>query len=195
MVEIASDKYKELKKEVSRLASMANKRIARLERNELTNLPAYNSWVQHGSIRFSVKGKDYHELQKEFWRVKNFLDNKTSLVRSANTVLKEMAQNTGIEYNSVKDLKTKAKQFFELANKIREYYKVSNLMAEALDYQKIWEQINTQLKEGEYELGVGIETDRILESLINRLDELTEVENNREGYRDSSGMMWDFIDL
>ena len=32
----ASDKYKELRKEVSRMASMANKRIDRLERNNLT---------------------------------------------------------------------------------------------------------------------------------------------------------------
>ena len=44
MVQKATDKYKELKKEVSRMASMANKRLKRLEKNELTDLPAYKSW-------------------------------------------------------------------------------------------------------------------------------------------------------
>ena len=58
MVQLASDKYLELKKEVSRMASMANKRLVRLERNELTDLPAYQSWVQNGAIKFSVANKD-----------------------------------------------------------------------------------------------------------------------------------------
>jgi hypothetical protein len=43
MVKLASEKYLELKKEVSRMASMANKRLRRLEKNELTDLPAMGS--------------------------------------------------------------------------------------------------------------------------------------------------------
>ena len=39
-VNLASDKYKELRAEVSRMASMANKRLNRLENNNLTMLPA-----------------------------------------------------------------------------------------------------------------------------------------------------------
>ena len=135
--QIASEKYLELKKEVSRMASMANKRLKRLERNELTDLPAYQSWVKDGAVKFSVKGKDYNQLQSEFWRLKRFLDNKTSLVRQANKYLREMAENTGIKYNGLADLKTKAREFFRLSDKIKEYYKMSELNALALDYQKI----------------------------------------------------------
>lgn len=194
MVKLASDKYLELKKEVSRMASMANKRLVRLERNELTELPAYKSWQENGSIRFSVRGKDYNELQAEFWRLKNFLDNKTSLVRQANKFLKDMAKTTGIKYGNLTELKAKSKQFFELANKAKEYYKMANQSALALDYQKIWEQINTQIKEGDLKIGEGIETDELLERFLEKMKEVEKVEDNQEGYREDSSE-WDFIKL
>ena len=192
--QIASEKYLELKKEVSRMASMANKRLVRLERNELTNLPAYQSWVDGGSIKFSVKGKDYNQLQSEFWRLKRFLDNKTSLVRQANNYLREMAENTGIKYNSLADLKAKSKEFFRLADKIKEYYKISESNALALDYQKIWEQINVQIKQGILDL-TGVEsTEETLQIFINELDRVSQVENNQEGFKEGI-KDWDFIKI
>ena len=194
MVQLASEKYLELKKEVSRMASMANKRLVRLERNELTNLPAYQSWVDGGSIKFSVKGKDYNQLQSEFWRLKRFLDNKTSLVRQANNYLREMAENTGIKYNSLADLKAKSKEFFRLADKIKEYYKISESNALALDYQKIWEQINVQIKQGILDL-TGVEsTEETLQIFINELDRVSQVENNQEGFKEGI-KDWDFIKI
>lgn len=194
MVKLASDKYLELKKETSRMASMANKRLVRLERNELTELPAYKSWVDGGGIKFSVANKDYNQLQSEFWRLKNFLDNKTSTVRQANSFLKKMASNTGIEYNGLADLKNKAKQFFKLADKIKEYYKASELNALALDYQKIWEQINTQVKQGVIDI-TGIEgTEQTLQRFIDEIDRVSQVEKNQEGFKED-GKDWDFIKI
>ena len=191
---LASDKYLELKKETSRLASMANKRIVRLERNELTELPAYKSWVEGGSIKFSVRGKDYNELQAEFWRLKRFLDNKTSLVRQANNFLKDMAKNTGIKYNGLADLKTKSNEFFKLADKIKEYYKASEQSALALDYQKIWEQINTQIKQGVFQIGEEQNTEQILQKFIQEIDRVKTVENNEEGFKEGA-KEWDFIKI
>lgn len=192
--QIASEKYLELKKEVSRMASMANKRLRRLERNELTELPAYKSWVESGAIKFSVKGKDYNQLQSEFWRLKRFLDNKTSLVRQANKYLREMAENTGIKYNSLADLKAKSKEFFRLAEKVKEYYKMSELNALALDYQKIWEQINIQIKQGVLDL-TGVEsTEETLQRFINEIDKVSQVENNQEGFKEDY-KDWDFIKI
>lgn len=193
MVQLASDKYLELKKEVSRMASMANKRLVRLERNELTDLPAYQSWVQNGAIKFSVANKDYNQLQSEFWRLKNFLDNKTSLVRQANKFLKDMAEATGIKYGNLSELKAKSKQFFELANKVKEYYKSANQSARALDYQKIWQQINTQIKRGEIEIGKGLSTDEVLQRFLKAMEEVEPVEQMQEGYKDKGN--WDFIKL
>lgn len=194
MVKVASEKYLELKKEVSRMASMANKRLKRLERNELTDLPAYQSWVKGGAIKFSVKGKDYNQLQAEFWRLKRFLDNKTSLVRGANKYLREMAENIGIKYNSLAELKAKSKEFFRLAEKIKEYYKMSELSALALDYQKIWEQINVQIKKGILDL-TGVEsTEERLQRFIQEIEKVAQVENNQEGFKEGI-KDWDFIKI
>ena len=194
VVKLASDKYLELKKETSRMASMANKRLVRLERNELTELPAYKSWVEGGGIKFGVANKDYNQLQAEFWRLKNFLDNKTSTVRQANKFLREMASNTGIKYNGLADLKTKANQFFKLADKVKEYYRASELNALALDYQKIWEQINVQIKQGVIDI-TGVEsTESTLQKFIQELDRVSQVENNQEGFKED-GKDWDFIKI
>lgn len=193
MVQVASDKYLQLKKEVSRMASQANKRLVRLESNELTELPAYKSWFDGGAIKFSVKGKDYNQLQAEFWRLKNFLDNKTSLVRQANKYLRDMANVTGIKYGNLSELKAKSRQFFELANKVKEYYKASEQSAMALDYQKIWEQINLQIKQGEIQIGQEQSTDEVLQQFLNAMDKVAEIETGQEGYRESGE--WDFIKL
>lgn len=194
MVKLASEEYRKFRREVSRMASMANKRLERLERNELTDLPAYQSWVKDGAVRFGVRGKDYNEVQAEFWRLKRFLDNKTSLVREANKYLREIAENTGIKYNGLADLKTKSKKFFELANKIKEYYKMSEKSALALDYQKIWEQINVQVKQGIIDL-TGVEsTEETLQRFIDEIERVSQVEKNQEGFKEGI-KEWDFIKI
>ena len=193
-VKLASDEYKVLRKEVSRMTSMANKRIKRLESNELTELPAYKSWYDNGHIKFSVKGKDYNQLQSEFWRLKRFLDDKTSTVRQANKFLQEMASNTGIKYNGLADLKSKSKQFFDLAEKIKQYYQSANQSAIALDYQKIWQQINTQIKQGVIEIGGTESTESVLNKYLDEMNKVQPVENNKEGYKDNNSI-WDFIEI
>lgn len=192
-VKKASDEYKRLRKEVSRLASIANKRLDRLESNNLTMLPAYESWSQNGKVRFSVKGKSKQEVQAEYWRLKNFLDNKTSTIKEANKFLKEMAQNTGIQYNGLNDLKTKSKRFFELANKIKEYNQKINQSAQALDYQKIWVQINTAVKQDYINLADAVSSDEQLERFLEYMDKVQPVENNREGYSINQ-QVYDWID-
>lgn len=193
-VKLASDKYKELRAEVSRMASMANKRLNRLENNNLTMLPAYQAWEQNGSIRFSVKGKDYNQLQAEFWRLKNFLDDRTSTVRKANAFLREMAENTGIKYNGLEDLKNKSAKFFELAEKIREYNQAIGQAAQALDYQKIWQQINTAVQQDALDLSEAVSSDEQLERFLDFMNEVQSVEDNQEGYS-LTNSNFDFVEI
>lgn len=193
-VNLASDKYKELKAEVSRMASMANKRLNRLESNNLTMLPAYQAWEQNGSIRFSVKGKDYNQLQAEFWRLKNFLDDRTSTVREANAFLREMAENTGIKYNGLEDLKSKSTRFFELAEKIREYNQAIGQAAQALDYQKIWQQINTAVQQDALDLSEAVSSDEQLERFLDFMNDVQPVEDNKEGYS-LTNSNFDFVEI
>ena len=190
----ASDKYKELRKEVSRMASMANKRIDRLERNNLTMLPAYQAWEKNGSVRFSVKGKSYEETQAEYWRLKKFLDDRTSTVKQANDFLREMAENTGIQYNGLEDLKTKSAKFFELADLIKQYNQSINQSAQALDYQKIWKDINTYVLDTDADLADAVSSEEQLEKFLNYMNLVQPVKNNQEGFS-LNGNKWDFIEL
>lgn len=192
-VKLASDKYLELKKEVSRMASMANKRLNRLESNNLTLLPAYREWEQHGAIKFSVRGKNYNQLQSEYWRLKHFLDDRTSTVRQANKFLREMAENTGIKYRGLEDLKSKSKQFFELAEKIKQYNMSINQSAQALDYQKIWQQINTYVNNTNTDLASAISSDEQLERFLQFMEKVQPVEDKKEGY--AVGNEWDFVEI
>lgn len=193
-VNLASDKYKELRAEVSRMASMANKRLNRLENNNLTMLPAYQAWEQNGSIRFSVKGKDYNQLQAEFWRLKNFLDDRTSTVRKANAFLREMAENTGIQYHGLEDLKNKSARFFELAEKIREYNQAIGQAAQALDYQKIWQQINTAVQQDALDLSEAVSSDEQLERFLDFMNDVQPVEDDKEGYS-LTNSNFDFVEI
>lgn len=193
-VKKASDKYKELRKEVSRMASMANKRIDRLERNNLTMLPAYQAWESNGSVRFSVKGKSYEETQAEYWRLKKFLDDRTSTVKQANDFLKEMAENTGIQYQGLEDLKAKSAKFFELADLIKQYNQSINQSAQALDYQKIWKDINTYVLDTDADLADAMSSEEQLEKFLEYMNMVKPVEDNQEGFS-LNGNKWDFIEL
>lgn len=192
-VPVASDKYKALRKEVSRMASAANKRLNRLQANDLQALPAFQAWEQNGAIKFSVKGKDYNQLQSEYWRLKNFLDDRTSTVRGANDFLREMAKNTGIKYNGLADLKEKSRSFFELAEKIKQYNKAIGQAAAALDYQKIWAQINEYVKRGDIELNAALSSEAQLEKYLQAMNEVQPVEDDLEGYLSSGD--WDFVEI
>jgi len=191
----ASEQYKKLSKEASRLASMANKRIERLERNDLTDSPAFKAWERGGRIRFSVKGKSYNELQREFWRLKNFLSAETSTVRGAINVLKDIADNTGLKYKTIKQLKASAGKFFELSEKVETYYKSIGEQGKSLDYQRIWEQVNTYLNTQKIDLSAVLSIETTLQGLIEQLDKLEPYTPNvNEGFSES-GTQYDFIDL
>lgn len=175
-VEEIKSEEKELRKQVSRLASMANKRIQRLEQSELTDTPAYKSWEENGAHKFSVRGKTYQEVQAEYWRVKKFIENKTSTVTGAKQVLYDMASATGIEYTDIADLQAKASSFFSIASKVKQYLQSVGDSAVALDYQKIWEQINLYIKEENVELA-GVEGDlQAIDDIVSRMLQLKEEE-------------------
>lgn len=153
-VDKKAERIRAFRREASRLVSMANKRLIRLEANKLTDAPAYQKLVEimGPKPRFGIRGKSYNEVQREVAIMRQFLNAKTSTVRGANRVLKEMARNTGIKYKNLKELRSKAKQFFELASKIEQYLRTVDDMASAIGYQRIWEQINTYVKEQRIDL-------------------------------------------
>ena len=150
-VSAKAKKINEDRREASRLASLANKRVQRLEANGLQDSPAYQMYLKTGG-KFGVKGKSHNELQQEVSRLKRFIDMNTSTVKGVTNTLKEMAANTGISYANMKELKQKSAKFFELASKVEQYLRTVEDMASAIGYQKIWETINQYVKSGEIDL-------------------------------------------
>lgn len=143
---------KEYRKEVTKIVSVANKRIKRLEKSKLTDSPAYQKWLNEGGVKFSVKGKTHNQLQREVARLKKFMESETSTVRGLNNTLKNMAKATGVKYKNLRDLQSKAKNFFTLASKVEQYLRSVNDIASAIGYQKIWTAINQYVKKEKIDL-------------------------------------------
>ena len=165
----------EFRKEVSRLASLANKRIQRLEDAKLTDSPAYQKWVENGAVKFGVKGKTYNQLQSEMARLNRFINAQTSTIRGINSNLKEMAANTGIKYGTLKELRSKAANFFELSSKVEQYLRTVNDMASAIGYNKIWEVINEYVEREKIDLS---EAENNIDELSKMVSELIVQQQN-----------------
>lgn len=172
--QIRQQKIKDFRKEASRLASMANKRIARLEKAGLVDSPAYNKFKRDGSIKFGIKGKDYNQVQQEVARINSFLNNKTSTIRGVETTLKTLADNTGIKYETLDDIKAQSGKFFELANKVEQYLRLVEDRASAVDYHKIWEAINTFTQDNEIDLTNNVSVDNYITEIVKIIDQETE---------------------
>lgn len=194
-VTVASVEYKRLKKETSRLASMANKRLDRLESNNLTMMPAYMAWESNGSIRFSVKGKTYNQLQSEYWRIKHFLDDRTSTVRQANAYLKEMANNIGLRYGSLEELKDASAMFFELASKIEQYNRTIDESVRAMDYQRIWSEIHNYIRDDDISLADATDSNELLQGYIDYMNNLVPVEGGRQEGFSLDGTHFEFVTI
>ena len=150
-IDAIESEQKALRAQVSQLASMANKRLELLEKNELTSSPAYQKWEQNGSHRFSVGGKSYSEVQSEYWRVKDFLEMRTSSVTGTKAVLQEIATNIGwgkIDFDNIALTQEQLSNFFKIADTVSQYLDSVDESAAALDYQEIWDTINAAYQEG-----------------------------------------------
>ena len=194
-VTVASVEYKRLKKETSRLASIANKRLDRLENNNLTMMPSYMSWQANGAIRFSVKGKTYNQLQSEYWRVKHFLDERTSTVRQANAFLKQMADNIGLRYGSLEELKDASAMFFELASKIEQYNRTIDSSVRAMDYQRIWTEIHNYIRDDDISLADATDSNELLQGYIDYMNNLVQVEGGTQEGFSLDGTHFEFVTI
>lgn len=172
--QIRQANIKKYRREASRLASMANKRIARLEKAGLIDSPAYKKFQRDGATKFGIRGKDYNQVQQEVARMNNFLHSKTSTIKGVETTLKTLADNTGIKYTSLDDIKAQSGKFFELSNKVEQYLRLVEDRASAVDYNKIWEAINTFTQDNEIDLTNNVSVDNYIEEIVRIIDQETE---------------------
>ena len=145
-----AQKLRAERQEASRLASLANKRLKRLEEKGYTNSPAYKATNGY----FSVRGKSQAEVQAMIREMNKFINATTSTIRGTNKYAKEIAENTGIKYNNLKQLQKMIPKFFELSSKIEQYLRNVEDMASAIDYNQIWEQVNVYVQDNKIDLSI-----------------------------------------
>lgn len=154
-----TEEERKLRAEARRLVSMANKRLKRLEEQDLIESPAYKKWVEDGAQKFSVKGKNMEEVKQEVARMNDFLKKQTSTVRGAKQYFKNVASEVGIKkLDDFTDLQRKLNTFFETTAKIKEYLYNSKEIGVAIGYQKIWEVVSDYVEEVGHELELTEET-------------------------------------
>lgn len=173
-------KIAKLKAQVSRLSSRANARLRRLEKAELTDSPAYQYWKNTGGVNFGVRGKDYNQLQAELARLNGFLNAKTSTVRGAKKVLKEIGFNTGLA-GDYRQIMANSSNFFRLAGMVEEYLNSAEGVAQSINYREIWQAVNTYVQTNGIELD-NAETD--IESIVPLIAEIAQLEQQKRARLD-----------
>lgn len=158
---IFTDKERKYRQEASRKASMANKRLMRLEQLDLTMSPTYKKWVDEGGQKFGIKGKSTQEVKVEVARLNKFLKQTTSTVRGTKKYLTNIAEQVGIkQWGSFQSLNNQLSSFFEVSDRVREYLKNTKEVSVSIGYKKIWEQVN------EYAETVGKEFTSLNEDIV-----------------------------
>ena len=176
-----TEKEREYRQEASRKVSMANKRLKRMEEQNLTVSPAYKKWIDEGGQKFGIKGKSTQEVKAEVARLNKFLNQATSTVRGSKKYLNNIASQVGIvNYDSYQSLSNQLKDFFEVSERVREYVKNSKEISVSIGYKKIWEEVT------EYAETVGKEFNSLNADIVeiassitkanayNKLDDLTD---------------------
>ena len=85
----------DLRKAVSTMSSVANKRLKRMENRNIFFGDDKGGETLSGVRKFSVRGKTLSEVKREFKRVKNFLDNPQSSITGMWNTLKKVKQKWG----------------------------------------------------------------------------------------------------
>lgn len=103
--------------------------------------------------------------------------------------MKEIANLTGVEYKSVKELPAKLENFFRISEKVEEYLRNVEGSASAIGYHKIWEVVNEVVETEKIDL---TETEGDLtDEVIRKINELIEMEYETEWVR--SELNWTTI--
>lgn len=134
---------KKYRQEASRKVSMANKRLKRIEQQNLTMSPAFKKWIDEGGQKFGIKGKSMEEVRIEVARLNKFLKQTTSTVTGTKKYLTNIASQVGIkQWGSFQSLNNQLRGFFAVADRVQEYLKNSKEVSVSIGYKKIWEQVN-----------------------------------------------------
>lgn len=139
---VFSELERKYRQEASRKVSMANKRLKRMEEQNLSMSPAFRNWIDEGGQKFGIKGKSMEEVRLEVARLNKFLKKTTSTVTGTKKYLSNIAGEVGIkQWGSFQSLNHQLKGFFEVAERVQEYLRNTKETAVSIGYKKVWERV------------------------------------------------------
>ena len=141
--QIARLSEKELRKAINQLNSVANKRLARIERRHLELVsPAYQSVLVYrgGRFRISEPGATKGVLRIDLGDVKRFLENKTSRIPGVKSNLNRLKEITGLKTEE------EINEFFKLYEKFKEE---QALTVYQFGYRNVWKGIKDFVQSSE----------------------------------------------
>lgn len=173
-------------KDFNKLVSKANKRLRRLEKKGWKT-GAYKKAKMTGGAFHNKRGASYHEKAREYQRVKNFLNSKTSTVRGSTKVVKDMLSRTGLSdmlgdtadtivtsemVDSVANgvvSTTIINKFFDIASMVDEYLK--NHRGTKISSDEIWRSVHdTYLSDYDIDFE-DVDPDEMVGNVVRKLHE------------------------
>lgn len=174
-----TDAERKYRQEASRKVSMANKRLQRMEQQNLKMSPAYKKWVDEGGQKFGIKGKNHTEVKAEVARLNKFLNQTTSTVKGTKKYLTNIADQVGIkQWDDFQSLSNQLQGFFDVSEKVQDYLRNTKEVSVSIGYKKVWEEVNEYADEmGEELSDLNNDVAEIAEKVVqanatNRLDNL-----------------------
>ena len=180
-------KRNELATVVRTANAVANKRLKRLEKNEM-DTPAALA-IRRSGGNFSTKGKSLNQLRAEYMRVTGFLNAKTSTVRGANATLKQIASSTNISYKRVGELNSKLSKFFDLYSKVEQYLQNSLQIANAVGSDTVMQVVSDYVRDQEQTIKAGMTDYKDMVESISKVLATKYIEQAENNFAD------DFTDL
>lgn len=185
-----SAKERKYRQEASRKVSMANKRLKRLEEQNLTMSPAYKKFIDEGGQKFGIRGKSKEEVKLEVARLNQFLKMTTSTVKGTKQYMTNIASEVGIkQWGSFQSLNAQLKGFFDVSEKVREYLKNVKEISVSIDYKKIWELVS------EYAETVGKDFNSLNEDIVEIAESILKANTYSKVDELTDEFMRSFIDL
>lgn len=146
---------KELRSNITKLVSTANKRISRLKKSNVPSQALTNLSVEKFSIR-GLKGK---QLEGLFRELKNYLQAETSTVSGAKAVRKRTIKS--LEKQGTKINENQYDSFFRIYEKLKER---DSSISDKLFKYKVFEEISERLDKADF--------NTVLETMYNDLEDI-----------------------
>lgn len=105
------------------VTNKANKRLKRLEREDMVT-PAYRHWKDSlGGEKFGIRGKDDDGVVETIQKSERFLNMQTSTLGGGRHYLKDIGERLGLDVSDTHAIQESSNKIFSVTHKLDEYLK------------------------------------------------------------------------